>query len=200
MGNKPTRTQAAALITAAICLAGCAGPKPTVFDQAGIDAVHKLLVVPLDSPHTPAAGVIATSLAAERLQYERYDDLTVFVAPAMWRLRAGASGAMSDNQAAALARQTGADTVLTGKTGFAVVVAKQPKLPGSEIKAVKYTERFAVRSGAGAVHVRILAAQDARTIYAHNASAKGIDNARILAEAVTNALKPLETYLRKSRK
>jgi len=57
---------------------------------------------------------------------------------------------------------------------------------------MKYTERFAVRSGAGAVHVRILAAQDARTIYAHNA--------RILAEAVTNALKPLETYLRRSRK
>lgn len=191
---------AALIVIWAACLGGCAGPEPAVFDRTAIDRVQKLVAVPMRAAPDASTGAILSSMAAERLQIQRHPNLTVVMAPSLWRLRSGASGALSDAQAAALAGRMGAQAVLTGTTGYAVVLAHLANIPGATGKGQEYARQFAPRSGSGSVTVRILAAQDARAIYVHSANTKGVENSKALAQAIQTALKPLQDYLKKSRK
>ena len=182
------------------CLGGCAGPEPAVFDRPAIDRVRKLVAVPIrGAPGTPT-GTILSSMAAERLQTQRHPNLTVVMAPSLWRLRSGAAGALSDAQAAALAGRMGAQAALTGTTGYAVVLSNPANIPGATGKGQEYARQFALRSGSGSVTIRILSAKDARAIYVHSAKTKGVENSKALAQAIQTALKPLQDYLKRSRK
>ena len=186
-----------------VCFSGCAGPQPVVFDKASIARVRKLIIVPMQTSQDPSTGPIVSELAAERLkmQMASHKDFAILLSPSLWRLKRGSAASPTDQQAVELARKAGAQAVLTGMVGYSVKLSNVTNLPSQAAagKGVNFAESFALRSGEGSLRLRMLRADDGRTIYDHTADAKGQTNDQTLSEALAKAIGPLETYL-KSRK
>jgi hypothetical protein len=185
-------------LATAICLGGCAPPKPAVFDKASLAKVHKLMIVPLQTSLDRSTGPIVAEMAAERLQVQMaaHDDFAILLAPSLWRLKPGAAASPTDRQAVELARKVGAQAVLTGTVGYSVTLSDPKGLPTAAGKGVSFARHFALRSGSGSIQLRMLRTEDGMTIYNHTALAKGRANDRALSEALGRAMEPLETYLK----
>ncbi len=184
--------------------AGCAPKPPTVFDKPAIDQIHKLLVVPLQSPAEKSAGTIVSGMIAAQLQGQRLAKFTVVEPPALWRLRAAQPGppALQDEVAVKVARDMGADAVLAGTAAYSIELAGggKPRAARGSVKAEEYQRCFAARKGVASISVRILSASAGRAVYAHSAPTKGLGSSKLLADGAAKALQPLVEYLRSSRK
>ena len=191
----------AVLLLAACACLGCE-PKVAVFETSAIDAVRTLVVVPMSSGDV-SAGVVVSSIASTRLTADGLQNLTV-VEPALWRLEAATQPALSDQEAAKIARSMGAQAVLTGTVEYVSQpdgdeMVKLPNADSEQKKSPEFLYNFARRSGQTSVTLRVLAAQDARPIYVHTATQKGESELRQIQETLDKALQPLEQYLKESR-
>ena len=192
-----------AMAVLAVLCAGCE-PKPSVFDMAAIDSVHKLLVLPLASSHDPSAGPITSGMISARLATARYERLHVFEAPALWRLAGGNPGPIPEATTVQIARQMGTQAALTGAVGYTVALDKNINYPGVALAkmdpmARKRLSDFAARKGDIQVQLRIISAATGKEIYVHSAKADGPGESRLIRKAVQKALEPLERYLRDSK-
>lgn len=189
---------------AAVLFAGCAPKRPAIFDTQGMDEIHTLLVVPLQSPQDSSAGPIVSGLVSARLQSGRLPKLSILEPPVLWRLAGPGAGSkgLADEEAVRIAREMGADAVLTGTVTYGVKLAMPADLPVAmreSMKDMKFQQDFAARQGSASVNLRILSIKANRPVYAHSGASGGAGGAEVLRQAYEAALKPFEDYIRTSR-
>jgi hypothetical protein len=187
----------------AMCV-GCAEKKPAIFDTRGMDQIHTLLVVPLQSPQDASAGPVVSGMIGVKLQSQRLPKLSVLEPPVLWRVAASQAGAagLKDEEAVQVAREMGADAVLTGTVTYGVKMATPGDLPGAmreSMKDVNFQQDFAARQGSASVNIRIVSLSANRPVYAHSGTAGGAGGTDVLRQAYEAALKPFEDYIRNSR-
>jgi hypothetical protein len=195
------RILAAGLVAASLA-GGCAGKGPAVFDKPAIDDIRALAVPPLQSPQDPSAGPLVSGMIAVRLQSARLPKLSVVEPPVLWRLQEGARQAVTDEAAMRIAREMGADAVLTGTVTYGVrFVADRttPRAMRESMKARDFQRDFGARKATASVSLRILSVKANRAVYAHTGTAGGAEGSELLVKAVQAALKPFQDYVRTSR-
>ncbi len=195
------RILAAGLLAASVA-GGCAAKGPAVFDKPAIDNIHALAVPPLQSPQDPSAGALVSGMIGVRLQSARLPELSVIEPPVLWRLGGGPAGAMTDEDALRIAREMGADAVLTGTVTYGVAFVADsttPRAMRESMKARDFQRDFGARKATTSVNLRILSVKANRAVYAHTGAAGGGEGSELLAKAVQAALKPFEDYVRTSR-
>ena len=192
----------AAGVLAASGAGGCAAKGPAVFDKPAIDNIHALAVPPLQSPQDPSAGALVSGMLGVRLQSARLPELSVIEPPGLWRLGGGPAGAMTDEDALRIAREMGADAVLTGTVTYGVAFVADsttPRAMRESMKARDFQRDFGARKATTSVNLRILSVKANRAVYAHTGAAGGGEGSELLTKAVQAALKPFEDYVRTSR-
>ncbi len=195
-----------ALLVLSLPAAGCAEKKLAIFDKPAIDEVHTLVIIPFQSPQDASAGPVVSGLVGVHLESSRLVELSVLEAPVLWRLTAADSpataAAISDEAAMRIAREMGADAVLTGTVTYSIQYATPGNMPAgmkSSMKGGDFQRKFAVRKGTVSVNLRILSIKANRAIYSHTGSAGGPAQSTLLSKAFRIALKPFEDYVRSSR-
>ena len=191
-----------ALLALSVAAAGCGGQGPAVFDKPAIDNIHTLAVPPLQSPQDPSAGPLAAGMIAVRLQSARLPKLSVVEPPVLWRLQEGARQAITDEAAMRIAREMGADAVLTGTVTYGVRFVADgttPRAMRESMKAAAFQRDFGARKATASVNLRILSVKANRAVYAHTGTAGGGEGSELLVKAVQAALKPFQDYVRTSR-
>ena len=195
------RVVAAGLLALSVA-GGCGGKGPAVFDKPAIDDIRALAVPPLQSPQDPSAGPLASGMIAVRLQSSRLPKLSVVEPPVLWRLAEAQTGAMTDEDALRVAREMGADAILTGTVTYGVAFVADsttPRAMRESMKAADFQRDFGARKATASVSLRILSVQANRAVYAHTGAAGGAEGSELLGKAVQAALKPFEDYVRTSR-
>jgi len=186
------------LVMAGVC-AGC-GPKLDVFDKAAINKIGNLLIVPLASPQERGAGPTASGMLLTRLRAANHPRLQVVSSPALWRIRHDGGEIpqqlLARKQALELAREMGADAVLTGSADYSLRFAFSRDVPEA-VRKMKgsATSRFATSHGTASVELRLIRVADDRDVYVNRGSAKGHENSKVLSSAIAAAIKPLEAHL-----
>ena len=106
---------------------GCEEPEA---DELRVQKIRRVLIMPLGG--NGSDGVIAAGRIGSQLEKERPGGLTVMASPVVWRI--GASGGkmgngLPDAEAVELARQIGADGVVTGSTGGGAICCLSISIP-----------------------------------------------------------------------
>lgn len=188
----------------ALACVGC-GPKIAVFEKAAIDEVRTVLVAPPFSPQEATAGPIVAGMLATRFRTARYARLEVVVPPALWRLRSDrgqpAGRLASRQEALQMAAQADADAILTGTINYSINLVFSSNLPAAirNMKASEFKNKFGTRYATAWVKLALVSTKDNRDLYVHTGQAKGLDDSKLITDAVQAAIKPLEDHL-KSRK
>ena len=206
----PTGRAAVAVLGAgallALALAGCGGKAPAVMEKMAIDRLHTVVVLPLQSPQDAGAGPVVSGMLLEQLAALRKPGLSAVEPPVLWRLGTGPladrSAPVGDQQALRIARDMGADAVLTGMVTYAVQLVAGRKMPAEmegPMKDMDFQRDFAARRATAAVNVQLLSVADNRAVYAHSGAAGGDGGLQVLRDAADAAIAPLERYLRQSR-
>ena len=156
------------------------------------------------SPTDPSAGPIISGLIATNLEDKRLDRFHAVEAPVLWRLVVDKSKVLDPDKktAAEVARQMGAQAVLTGSAQHATTLGNVIRMRGASAKAQKSAEfmrNFAHRKGNIRVQVEILSADSGQAIYVHSTDAKGLQEAGLLRKVADKIVEPLIKHLEKTR-